>query len=83
MNIKKQQFTSKYSKSYKSMKNAEKAVNEFIKKNENWLKDVGFLRWIPTVDEEDPSRIIPVFIIPKGNINFSPTWFAEAGFPVM
>ena len=64
MTHKRVQFSSKYSKSYSSMANAEKAID-------NLSERLGCtVRWIPSVDSETPDRIIPVVIVGADDDSF-------------
>ncbi len=66
------QFSGKYSKSYKTVDSAEKAIEKFEKKYATIIKETysnsgRILRWILTVDSNDSTRIIPAVINPIGS----------------
>ena len=86
MKLKMKQFETKYTKSYKTLENAEKAVNKFFKDNEEWMKEWdSVLKWIPTIAEDKPDRIVPVFVVGTSLMNkgFNPMWIVEKGFSVI
>lgn len=63
-------FSGKYSKSYKTVEGAEKAIAKFEAKYKETIrfeyKEMA-MSWLITVDAEDYSRVIPVCSNPKSS----------------
>ena len=84
------QFSSKYSKSYKTVEAAEAAIKKHIETLREkihpesiWHKDANdFFRVVVMPSKEDTTRFIPAVLLTQAQVNLH-GFFINKGFPVL